>query len=218
MLCFAAVTSVYARHYGKRLCKKPGYHCLRVKRGQSWRSLFLGERERAIVMRLNRMNTALYAGMTIAVPDELYSVDHIVLSPFPSNIDYIGRTVLHINLGLHAFAAYDVNGNLIHWGPMSGGKGWCPDIGRRCRTPTGQFHVFSKGGSGCISRKFPVGIGGAPMPFCMFFYGGFAIHGSVLPGYHASHGCIRLFYQDAKWLNRNFVRSGRNGTKVIVRR
>ena len=54
------------------------------------------------------------------------------------------------------------------------------------------------------------------MPFCMFFYHGYAMHASYLPGYHASHGCIRLFYEDAEWLNKNFVDMGRRGTKVIV--
>ena len=63
------------------------------------------------------------------------------------------------------------------------------------------FYVFHKKGANCISKKYPVGEGGAPMPFCMFFYGGYAMHASFLPGYHASHGCIRMFYEDAKiWI------------------
>jgi len=33
----------------------------------------------------------------------------------------------------------------------------------------------------------------------MFFHGGFALHGSPsVPGYNASHGCVRLFDDDAE--------------------
>ena len=61
------------------------------------------------------------------------------------------------------------------------------------------------------------------MPYCMFFHKGFALHGSDdIPGYRASHGCVRMFTRDAKWLNEEFVEisSERNnflGTKVVVR-
>ena len=56
------------------------------------------------------------------------------------------------------------------------------------------------------------------MPYCMFFKGGFAIHGSnILPGHHASHGCVRITPQDAKWLNEEFIdMPGSGGTKVII--
>ncbi len=47
------------------------------------------------------------------------------------------------------------------------------------------------------------------MPYCMHFSGGYALHGSpTVPGYNASHGCVRLFTEDAKWLNQHFVDIG----------
>ena len=53
----------------------------------------------------------------------------------------------------------------------------------------------------------------------MFFYGGYALHASpVVPGYNDSHGCIRLFYEDAKWLNKQFIETGENKTSVIIRK
>lgn len=61
------------------------------------------------------------------------------------------------------------------------------------------------------------------MPYCMYFHKGFALHGSDdIPGYRASHGCIRMFTQDAKWLNEEFVsvnneRTNTLGTLVVVR-
>lgn len=106
------------------------------------------------------------------------------------------------------------SGKVVRSGRASGGKGYCPDIKRSCRTPTGTYHVISEGGPGCRSSRYPVGKGGAPMPYCMFFSKYYAIHGSPdVPNYNASHGCIRVHPSDARWLNHNFVHVG---TKVVV--
>lgn len=114
-----------------------------------------------------------------------------------------------------SWAAYDSDGQLVNKGRASGGRGYCPDIRRRCHTPVGKFKVYHKGPAHCVSTKFPIGRGGAPMPYCMFFKGGFAIHGSPnVPNYNASHGCIRVVPSDARWLHQNFIT---NGTTVIVR-
>jgi hypothetical protein len=211
------ISAVAHANYGRRLCGRRGYVCIRAKAGDSWSRLFPNRREQQIVRRINRTNTRLRRGMIIAVPKNLYSISHMEVSPFPHQIEPRGRRILLINLRLQAFGAYDEYGRLLHWGPVSAGKGWCPDVGRRCGTPRGIFSIHSKGGPGCVSSKYPVGRGGAPMPYCMFFYKGFAMHGSFLPGYHASHGCIRMFTEDARWLNRHFTRRGRGGTLVIIR-
>ena len=82
---------------------------------------------------------------------------------------------------------------------------------------------LAKKNSHCKSDVYPVGRGGAPMPYCMYFHKGFALHGSDdIPGYRASHGCVRMFTRDAKWLNEEFVEisndeNNHRGTKVIVR-
>jgi len=110
--------------------------------------------------------------------------------------------------------AYE-NGRLVKSGRASGGKGYCPDVRRRCRTPVGHFRVNAKRGAGCKSSKYPLPRGGAKMPYCMFFYRGYAIHGSNnVPNHNASHGCIRVHPPAAKWLNHNFLRMG---TRVIVK-
>jgi hypothetical protein len=124
-----------------------------------------------------------------------------------------GHTVVFSPRGNY-WAAYNENGHLVRSGRASGGKSYCPDIHRGCRTPVGTYRVYSKGGPGCISKKFPVGRGGAPMPYCMFFHGGYALHGSYeVPNYNASHGCIRVVPSDARWLNQSFVSTG---TRIIV--
>ncbi len=203
-------------YYGSHLCGYPGFKCVKIKPGDTWARLFPKLREREMVKRLNRTNISLRYRSWIVVPKNLSKLDHLDLSPFPDKVESNGRRTLVVNLGLQAFGAYDTDGNLIHWGPISGGRDWCNDVGRPCNTATGQFKIIRKQGKECESSKFPIEtMGGAPMPYCMHYYRGFALHGSTLPGYHASHGCVRLFFDDAKWLNQHFTRIG---TKVIVTR
>ncbi len=113
------------------------------------------------------------------------------------------------------WVAINNNGTVVKSGKASGGRKYCPDIKRACRTPTGTYHVISEGGPNCRSSRYPVGRGGAKMPYCMFFSRYYAIHGSYeLPDYNASHGCIRVRPSDAKWLQQNFVKIG---TTVVVK-
>lgn len=115
----------------------------------------------------------------------------------------------------YTWTAYNANGDRVRSGRASGGKNYCPDIHRGCKTIVGTFSVISKGGPGCKSSKFPRPRGGAPMPYCMHFHPkGYAIHGSDdVPNANASHGCIRVIPTDAKWLSHHFVGIG---TKVVV--
>lgn len=107
------------------------------------------------------------------------------------------------------------NGKVVRTGKGSGGRGYCKDIKRSCRTPSGTYRIISKGNSSCRSSRYPVGKGGAPMPYCMFFSKYYAIHGSPdVPNYNASHGCIRVHPGDAKWLNHNFLEVG---STVVVK-
>jgi hypothetical protein len=106
------------------------------------------------------------------------------------------------------------DGKVIKSGKAVGGSRYCRDIGRSCRTPSGTYQVLSKGGAGCTSSRYPVGRGGAKMPYCMFFSKNYAVHGSYeMPNYNASHGCIRVQPDAARWLNQNFMHIG---TTVVV--
>src|SRR5690606_6690334 len=126
-----------------------------------------------------------------------------------------GQRVIIVKAKDLAWGAYDETGILQKWGPVSTGRGFCPDTQEKCTTPRGIFTVYRKAGDWCESSKYPIPTGGAPMPYCMFFNGGFALHGSdQLPGFNASHGCVRLLVVDAQWLNDEFVNVGT--TKVII--
>ena len=143
---------------------------------------------------------------------------------YPTN--YADRIPHHINTGektivvdprVHVWGAYDAQGDLVKSGIASAGSDYCHDLGRPCHTHTGSFRVQSLGGPDCVSHIFPVGIGGAPMPYCMFFNSGQALHGvppSEVGEGNFSHGCVRMHVSDAEWIRYDFANIG---TKVIIR-
>ena len=208
--------------YGENFCSDPRFTCITVKSGQTWAKLWPDAYQRELVKRLNRMNINLYAGMVIAVPNNLGKLSLKDIAPFAATIPAPGHKLIVVEPSALAWGAYNAEGKLQYWGPISAGRIYCPDVGRACRTSIGDFNFYRKDDADCTSKIFPVDkAGGAPMPFCMFFHGGYAMHGSPeVPGYHASHGCVRMYPEDAKWLNENFIdlpldENGK-GTEVII--
>ena len=62
------------------------------------------------------------------------------------------------------------------------------------RTPTGRFPIIEK-----RRTHFSNLYNNAPMPFMQrLTMGGIALHAGVIPGYAASHGCVRLPYEMAR--------------------
>ncbi len=135
---------------------------------------------------------------------------------FPVKRAGTGKKVFIFDPKVTAWAAYDAEGNRVKTGSASGGKAFCEDVGRPCRTVTGTFRVYSKKGPDCTSGTYPLETnGGAKMPHCMHFHGGYSIHGAYeVPNYNASHGCVRVLPSAAKWLNESFMNVG---TTVIVK-
>ena len=212
------------KYYGPDLCESSAFECIKVRSGQSWKSLFPDKTQRDIVQRVNRTYNYLWAGKKLAVPKNLASANAMDFAPFPKKIKSDHEKQIIVDQDKLAWGAYDAQGNLLKWGPIASGSTRCSDNkGRSCLTLTGIFRMFSKENKNCSSDVYPVGRGGAKMPYCMYFHKGFAMHGSHdIPGRRASHGCVRMFTRDAKWLNQEFVSisnesNGHLGTKVIVR-
>lgn len=223
ILSLISPSPVLARTFGQMICKTAQYTCHKVRGNESWRSLFKDVHEREIVMRINRMNTAIYPGLVIAIPKNLSNASIMDFSPFPLNIDSPGERLVIVDPMRLAWGAYDTDGRLVRWGPASSGSDYCRDLDEPCQTRPGSFRIYSLGSSDCISHKFPLPDGGAPMPYCMYFNNGQALHGEPdgLPGYNASHGCVRLYVNDAEWLRYDFVEDANEsndyrGTKIIV--
>ncbi|MEG6508265.1 L,D-transpeptidase [Methyloligella sp. 2.7D] len=98
-----------------------------------------------------------------------------------------------------------VDGRQVHSWPVSTGVG-------RYHTPTGTFKPYF------LSRHHRSSkYAGAPMPYSIFFYKGYAIHGSYeikSLGRPASHGCVRLHPKNAAKLY-SLVQTHGSGDTVI---
>ncbi len=92
------------------------------------------------------------------------------------------------------------------WNVSTGRKGY--------NTPRGVFQPYHMTKMH-YSRKYD----NAPMPNSIFFHGGYAIHATDAVnnlGRPASHGCIRLHPQNAKWLYRIVSEYGKENTTIII--
>lgn len=225
LFLFFSLNTWAQERFGETLCKSPDYFCVKIKEGDSWETLFPTEQSRDIVMRVNRMNIQLRPGMTIAIPNHLDQITIYDVSPFPRYIEPSSEKIVYVSQKDLAWGAYNESGELVWWGPISTGSGHCRSPDGTCLTPTGTFRIIRKQDIYCISTVFPVREngenGGALMPYCMHFFRGYALHGSEeVPGYRASHGCVRMFIEDARWLNEDFISlpgaGGLIGTRVIV--
>ena len=176
-----------APYYGTALCAYPQYQCIKVGQGGSWERLFPNPEQRDLVQRLNRSYNAIWYGKEIVVPRNLDNITLYDISPFPLRIDDSEKQII-VDQDKLAWAAYN-GGQLIKWGPIASGRDKCPDSANACKTLTGIFRFFSKENQNCRSDVYPIGKGGAHMPWCMYFHKGFALHGSEdMPGYTRCHG------------------------------
>ena len=81
-------------------------------------------------------------------------------------------------------------------------------------TPRGTFRPYSLERMH-YSRKYH----NSPMPYSVFFKGGYAIHGTYSIsrlGRPASHGCIRVHPKNAKRLYSLIRRYGKRNTKIVI--
>jgi lipoprotein-anchoring transpeptidase ErfK/SrfK len=99
------------------------------------------------------------------------------------------------------------NGNLLY--------SWKVSTGRvPYRTPRGSFRPIRMHKM-WYSRKYD----NAPMPYSIFFHGGYAIHGTdqiANLGVPASHGCVRLHPTNAKTLFELVKVYGSGNTRIIL--
>lgn len=100
-----------------------------------------------------------------------------------------------------------VNGSLRHVWKISSGRG-------RYRTPYGSFRPKR-----LVRMHYSTRYHGSPMPCSVFFYGGYAIHGTNATrklGRPASHGCVRLRTRNACRLYSLVRRHGPGRTHISI--
>lgn len=157
-----------------------------------------------------------WEGMISSFYTPRYQEEISVKNELPDKINATGRNTFLFDPKLLAWAAYNKKGVRVGFGKASGGKDFCADINQPCRTVEGEFTVFRTDDKDCKSKTFPLEKeGGAPMPHCMFFHKGYAIHGTKhVPQENSSHGCIRVSKKAAEFLNSYYIKPG---SMVIVK-
>lgn len=147
----------------------------------------------AWALKLNRRDLAhVRRGDTLWLPDSLGLLrDSLALSPFPRRLasaDSLPKLLL-VSLRVQAFGAYE-RGHLRRWGPTSTGRD-------SLQTPAALFHANWKDEERTSTfndewlLKWYVNLEN---------YLGISLHLFDLPGYPASHSCVRLALDDARWL------------------
>jgi len=150
----------------------------------------IGEEKMAALLKLNRLDAQhLRAGLTLVIPEQVD--DLTAISPFPHRVETVHEIpkLVLVSLRVQAFGAYEY-GNLVRWGPTSSGKKASP-------TPAGLYHTNwkSKSTRSSINNEWLL-----PWYFNLDNQRGISFHQYDLPGYPASHGCLRLLADDAAWI------------------
>lgn len=185
----------------------------------SFKNIFnekFSQEEKETIWALNRIDEKnSWRPDTLIIPKDL-SKEWMDFSPFPSQLEILKPIdkLVFFSYPIQAFAVYE-NGILLRWGPTSMGSKAHP-------TPTG-LHFSNWKSKKSISTVSDEWI--LPWNFNIANFEGVGWHEYSMPGYPASHSCLRLWEKDAKWLY-DFAeqwildQSGNNklaeGTPVIV--
>ncbi|HTD93697.1 MAG TPA: L,D-transpeptidase [Chitinophagaceae bacterium] len=202
----------------QRSRKKPAeftFHRVKARKWIKVEDTASRTREQHIVASVNRADLAHIAAMdSILVPDDL-SGDIEFYLPFPTDVPYLEPIdkIIFFSYPAQAFGAYE-NGQLVYAGPTSMGR-------KKDPTPTGLFYANWKAEQTTSTfndewdLRWNVNIQNKE---------GIGWHQYDLPGYPASHSCLRLLEEDArvlyKWADEwnikgtDDIRS--RGTPVIV--
>lgn len=164
----------------------------------------------SLLEKLNRADRGHLERLPVFVVPESWVEDELAYSVLPMHFApaEASSTFLVVHVPGQVFGAYEF-GRLVRWGPISSG-------GRRDPTPPGLFALNWRS-PGRTSTADPDWF----MPWYFNFGNleGLAFHAYALPGYPASHGCIRLLERDARWLyewGKPWVLDA-GGTHVLVR-
>jgi hypothetical protein len=158
-------------------------------------------RQRAILEKLNRADIRHLPRLRELVVPLSWPDDELAYSPFPRRLPAADAQLLIVDQPSQAFGAYE-RGRLVRWGPTSSGR-------RASPTPAGWFRLNwrSRGRHSTVDPEWF-------MEWYLNFdnAAGLALHTHPLPGYPASHGCVRLLERDAMWL----YEWGRAGTPLVI--
>lgn len=144
-----------------------------------------------VILALNRIDFDNFSRVdSLVVPDSVWT-DVNSYTPFPLKLKDLGRVdkMVFFAYPIQAFAAYE-HGQLVRWGPSSmGSKAHPTKTGLSFANWKAEEHVSTADDEWLLRWNFNIrnkeGIGW---------------HQYTMPGYPASHSCLRLLEQDARWL------------------
>lgn len=168
-----------------------------------------------LVLALNRVDVANLKTLdSIIVPTDVTG-DIAFYMPFPTEVASLNEVskVIIFSYPAQAFATYE-HGNLTHVGPTSMGR-------EKDKTPTGLFFTNWKAEQTTSTFNDEWDL---KWNFNIENKLGVGFHEYALPGYPASHSCLRLLEKDAKilyefadqWVLENDQKIKLKGTPVIV--
>ena len=171
--------------------------------------------EQYTILALNRLDAKhINRADTLIIPENV-NADLMSYSPYPATIEAIKDIpkIIFFSYPVQAFGAYE-NGKLVYWGPTSMGA-------KIHQTPRGLHFTNWKGRTitSTVNDKWKLN-----WNFNIANKDGVGWHEYDLPGYPASHSCLRLLADQAKWLydwGQQWIldKKGQllaNGTPVIV--
>ncbi|MFT7507834.1 MAG: lipoprotein-anchoring transpeptidase ErfK/SrfK [Acidimicrobiales bacterium] len=160
-----------------------GFTSYTVQQGDTWESITANSKFAFLAMKVNRVDAKhLKSGMTVIIPVSTMAYQYV---PVPKRIEAHAERQLIVFLEEQYFGAYE-NGTLVHWGPVSSGKNGRTRVGSFKALWKDRWHRSSKYG---LARMF----------FAVQYNGDYFTHEQDLPGYAASHGCVRMLAEDASW-------------------
>lgn len=144
-----------------------------------------------IALAVNRTDKAFFTKMdSVIIPTDM-SGDIAFYLPFPVEVPYLAGVdkILFFSYPTQTFAAYE-NGILIYTGPTNMGR-------KTAQTPTGLFFCNWKAEEtiSTVDDEWKL-----LWNFNIANKGGVGFHQYDMPGYPASHSCLRLQEKDAKYL------------------
>ena len=174
------------------LWKQPQTLAYEIKDAKQWLAdSTIKSSERAIVFSINRMDSLHFLKMdSVIVPVDL-SGDIVCYLPFPLEVSYLKDIdkIVFFSYATQTFGAYEC-GELIHVGPTNMGR-------EKDQTPTGLFFTNwkAKKTTSTFNDEWEL-----RWNFNVANKAGIGWHQYSLPGYPASHSCMRLLEKDAKYL------------------
>ncbi len=146
--------------------------------------------ELLLLQKINRLDRAHFRqGYVLMLPSDFS--DSQGISPYPSKLHSLAeiKKILFVNRRIQAFGIYE-NGELVRWGPTSTGK-------KKTPTPPGLYYTNWKKE---LTRSTIDNGWELPWNVNIANFEGISLHQFDLPGYPASHSCVRLLKEDAQWI------------------